>query len=160
LQTCNGGARLRKGVGYCEDRDRAWSAAALHPTARIGFMNSTSPWSRSLSVTTKQPFATAIEAMIMSRGLRGRPAAFPSAISFAEINPAFSEGLSDEPKVASRNRERCARAKRYQNRQLELKAAPTKVDDFRIAGRFYGRCTRGLADRGAATAPCGALVAL
>jgi hypothetical protein len=57
-----------------------------------------------------------------------------------------------------------ARAQRYQIRQLELttgtKAAPTKGDDFRIAGQLYGRCTRGLADRGAATAPRGALVAL
>src|SRR5713226_874734 len=34
--------------------------------------------------------------------------------------------LSDEPKVASRNRERCPRARRYQDRQLELKRHRSK----------------------------------
>lgn len=44
----------------------------------------------SLSVTIVQPLDSATAAMIMSKALRGRPAAVPSAISLAQTRPAFS----------------------------------------------------------------------
>lgn len=70
--------------------------------------------SDSLSVTTTQLFAPATEAMIISIALRGRPAAFPSAINRAQIKAAFSSkekmrpannscGPSDPENQASRS---------------------------------------------------------
>jgi NADPH:quinone reductase len=65
--------------------------------SRIGLTIRSPAKSFSLSVTTMHPFAPATAAMIMSSALRGRPAAFPSAISRAQIRPAFSSNGRTRP---------------------------------------------------------------
>ena len=65
--------------------------------ARIGLKTfSPAKW-LSFSVTITQLFASAIAAMIMSSGLRGRPFAVPSAISRAQISPDLSSNASTLP---------------------------------------------------------------
>ena len=54
-------------------------------SARMGLKTFSPAKSLSFSVTITQSFASAIAAMIMSSGLRGRPFAVPSAISRAQI---------------------------------------------------------------------------
>ena len=64
---------------------------------RRGLTISMSAKSFSLSVTTIQSLACAIDAIIVSRALQGLPLAVPSAIKRAQIRPALSSNGSTRP---------------------------------------------------------------
>jgi len=85
---------------------------AGHLALRSGLMISM-PWKSFSFVSDDKthPFAPAMAATIMSRPPRGRPLLFPSAISRAQISPAFSSNARDvagkEGLRALRPREPC-----------------------------------------------------
>lgn len=66
--------------------------AAPQFAARMGFTIFRPMKSLSLSVTRTQSFASATAAMIMSRGLRGCPAAVPAAITRSDKASLLIEG--------------------------------------------------------------------
>ena len=71
--------------------------APTRQLARMGLMIFRPAKCFSFSVTITQSFASAIAAMIMSSGLRGRPFAVPSAISRAQMRLALSSNGSTRP---------------------------------------------------------------